>query len=127
MDPKDLLYTNSHEWIEPSGDVRAVGISEHAQQMLGDIVYVEMPEVGCVVSQGDELLTVESPKAAASVYAPVGGEVVAINENLDASPDMINKSACGEGWLVKLRPTDFESEKAGLLDYDSYKRKIDEE
>ena len=83
MDEKSLLYTASHEWIEATGDVRRIGISDHAQHMLGDIVFVEMPAVGKKVGKGDEILTIESPKAAASVYAPVAGEIVEVNESLD--------------------------------------------
>jgi glycine cleavage system H protein len=127
MDPASLLYTESHEWIEAEGDVRRVGISEHAQQMLGDIVYVEMPRVGMRVKRGDEMVTVESPKAAASVYAPVSGEIVEVNEALDAAPGTINASPCGEGWLVAIRPEDIAGERAGLLDHAAYLAKLEEE
>ena len=127
MDEKSLLYTESHEWVETSGDEVRVGITDHAQQMLGDIVFVEMPEVGKTVEAGDELLTVESPKAAASVYAPVSGEVIAINDELEGTPETINASPYEGGWLVKLKPTSFESEKGKLLDYEGYQKKLEEE
>lgn len=127
MDPKSLLYSESHEWVEPQGEIVAVGISDHAQHMLGDIVYVEMPEVGRKLRQGDEILTVESPKAAASVYAPVGGEIVEINELLESAPDTINSSPCADGWLVRIRPDNFEADRARLLTHEAYMRKIEEE
>jgi len=126
MDEKNLLYTASHEWIEASGDVRRVGISDHAQHMLGDIVFVEMPAVGKKVGKGDEILTIESPKAAASVYAPVAGEIVEVNESLESAPDTINRSAIGDGWIVKIRPTNFAADKGDLLGYDAYRKLVDE-
>ena len=127
MDEKKLYYTDSHEWIEGEGEVRAVGISDHAQQMLGDIVFVELPAVGDEVKQGDEFLTVESPKAAASVYAPVSGEIVEVNEELEGSPEKINESPFEGGWLVKIKPADFDGEKSELFDYDGYQKKLEEE
>ncbi len=127
MDEKTLLYTKSHEWVEPGGEVRMVGISGHAQQMLGDIVFVEMPEAGTVVSAGDEILTIESPKAAASVYAPVSGEIIEVNENLESAPETINSSPTGDGWIVKIKPSAFESERGTLLDWEAYQKVMEEE
>ncbi len=127
MDAKSLLYTSSHEWIEPEGDVLKIGISDHAQHMLGDIVFVEMPEPGKRVAAGDELLTIESPKAAASVYAPVSGEVVEVNGDLESSPDIVNRSPTEDGWIVKIRPSDFAAEKSALLAWDAYSRHLEEE
>lgn len=127
MDPSTLLFTESHEWIETSGDVVRMGISDHAQHLLGDIVFVDLPKVGNTVSAGEEILVVESPKAAASVYAPVSGEIVEVNENLDGSPDTINQSPYEDGWIVKIRPSNLEAEKARLLTHDAYLKKVEEE
>jgi len=98
-------YTKDHEWIRLDGDVATVGISEHAQSALGDIVYVELPEIGKQVEQGGEAAVVESVKAASDVYAPVSGQVVAVNEALDGSPATINEDAEGKGWFFRLRPS----------------------
>ena len=98
-------YTKDHEWIRLDGDVATVGISEHAQSALGDIVYVELPEIGREVEQGGEAAVVESVKAASDVYAPVSGQVVAVNETLDGSPATINEDAEGKGWFFRLRLT----------------------
>ena len=96
-------YTKDHEWIRLDGDVATVGISEHAQSALGDIVYVELPEVGRKVEMGGEAAVVESVKAASDVYAPVSGQVVAVNETLDGSPATINEDAEGKGWFFRLK------------------------
>jgi glycine cleavage system H protein len=126
MEPAGLLFTESHEWIESSGDVRRMGISDHAQHLLGDIVFVDLPKVGKAVKAGEEVLVVESPKAAASVYAPVSGEIVAVNDNLDGTPDTINQSPYGDGWIVKIRPTNFDGEKSKLMSHDQYLKKVEE-
>jgi glycine cleavage system H protein len=96
-------YTKDHEWIRLDGEVATVGISEHAQSALGDIVYVELPEIGRKVEQGGEAAVVESVKAASDVYAPVSGQVIAVNEALDGSPATINEDAEGKGWFFRLR------------------------
>lgn len=127
MDPAILLFTESHEWIETEGDVLRMGISDHAQHLLGDIVFVDLPKVGKSVSAGDEILVVESPKAAASVYAPISGEIVEVNENLDGSPDIINQSPYDDGWIVKIRPSNIDAEKPRLLSHDAYQKKVEEE
>ena len=98
-------YTTDHEWIRLDGDVATVGISEHAQSALGDIVYVELPEIGREVEQGGEAAVVESVKAASDVYAPVSGQVVAVNEALDGAPATINEDAEGKGWFFRLKPS----------------------
>jgi glycine cleavage system H protein len=126
MDPKSLLYSETHEWVESSGDAVAVGISDHAQHLLGDIVFVELPAVGRTVAKGEEMMTIESPKAAASVYAPVSGEIVAVNDNLDASPDTINQSPYADGWIVRIKPSNFAAEKGSLLDHAAYEAKVNE-
>jgi len=96
-------YTKDHEWIRLDGEVATVGISEHAQSALGDIVYVELPEIGRKVEKGGEAAVVESVKAASDVYAPVSGQVIAVNEALDGSPATINEDAEGKGWFFRLR------------------------
>jgi glycine cleavage system H protein len=98
-------YTKDHEWIRLDGDVATVGITEHAQNALGDIVYVELPEIGRAVTKGGEAAVVESVKAASDVYAPATGEVVAVNESLDGTPATINEDAEGKGWFFRLRLT----------------------
>lgn len=96
-------YTKDHEWIRLDGEVATVGISEHAQSALGDIVYVELPEIGKQVEKGGEAAVVESVKAASDVYAPVAGQVVAVNESLDGAPATINEDAEGKGWFFRLK------------------------
>jgi glycine cleavage system H protein len=125
--PADLKYANSHEWVRPEGDgVYSVGITEHAQGLLGDMVFVEVPELGDTLSQGDECGVVESVKAASDVYAPLTGEVVAINEELEDTPELINNDPFGDGWMYKIKIED-ESELAGLLTAEGYADSIDEE
>ncbi len=121
MSQENLRFTESHEWIETSGDERLVGITDHAQHMLGDIVFVEMPEVGMQVKKGDEILVVESPKAAAEVYAPVSGEIVAINEALEGEPGTVNSSPFGDGWLVKIKVSD-PAEVDALMSHEDYQK-----
>ena len=115
-------YTKDHEWVRLEGDVATVGISDYAQQQLGDVVYVELPPVGTSFEQGKDMAVVESAKAASDVYAPIGGEVVAANDALSGQPDLVNGAAQGDGWFVKLRVTD-KSQLDGLMDqaaYDDY-------
>lgn len=105
--PNNLLYTDSHEWLLREGDdVVMVGISDHAQELLGDIVFVELPEEGTEVSQGEECCVIESVKTAADVYAPVSGTVTEVNESLLDAPSLVNKDAYGDGWLFKLKISD---------------------
>ena len=96
-------FTKDHEWVEERDGVLVVGITEHAQELLGDITFVELPEVGRVVAKGDAFAVVESVKAASDVYAPAAGEVVEVNGALDGSPDLVNTSAEGDGWFAKIR------------------------
>jgi glycine cleavage system H protein len=118
--PSHLQYTESHEWVskEPNGNSR-VGISDHAQEALGDLVFVELPVVGDEISQGDQCAVVESVKAASDIYAPVSGKVVAINEELDTDPELINADPYGDGWLYELELSDSE-ELEGLKDAEAY-------
>jgi glycine cleavage system H protein len=99
----DTRYTKDHEWIRLDGDVATVGITEHAQEQLGDIVYVELPEIGRKVDKGGEAAVVESVKAASDVYAPASGEVVAVNQSLDGAPGAVNEDAEGKGWFFRLK------------------------
>jgi glycine cleavage system H protein len=99
-------FTKEHEWIELDGDVATVGITSHAQEQLGDITFVELPEVGRTVAPGDAFAVVESVKAASDVYAPVAGEVVAVNDRLEENPELVNEAAEADGWFAKIRPSD---------------------
>ncbi len=125
MAEKDYLYTESHEWVEATGDVRRVGITDHAQQMMGDIVFADLPAPGKVLKKGDEILVIESPKAAASVYAPLSGEVVEVNAALSAEPGTINRDPFGEGWIVKIRPTNESAERSSLKSHDDYRKHVE--
>ncbi len=99
----DLYYTKEHEWVKVEGDTAIVGITDYAQSELGDILYVELPDVGKTVSAGDVLATVEAVKAVSDVYAPLSGEVIEVNEALSTTPEVINKDPYGEGWMVKIK------------------------
>ena len=112
-------YTKSHEWVRIEGDVAIVGISDHAQQQLGDVVFVELPPTGKQVSAGDQAAVVESVKAASEVYAPVSGEVVEANTALEEDPALVNRAPEAEGWFFKLRLRD-PSEVQGLMDRAAY-------
>jgi glycine cleavage system H protein len=118
----DVRYTEDHEWVRREGDIVTVGISDYAQQQLGDVVYVELPEIGRTLEQGKEAAVVESVKAASEVYAPVSGEVTAVNDALGGSPGTVNQSPTGDGWFFKLRLADPKQFDA-LMDqakYDEY-------
>ena len=104
--PDHLKFLESHEWIETGKDTLAVGISDHAQSELSDVVYVELPEIGRVLAAGEAAAVVESVKAASDIYAPISGEVVEVNEPLVAEPGTVNTDAYGEGWLFKVKPSD---------------------
>ena len=114
-----IYYTEEHEWLEVEGDIGTCGITEFAQEQLGDIVYVELPEVGRQVAQNDEVAVVESVKAASEIYAPVSGEVIEANEDLADNPAQVNEDAMGAGWFFKLRISDA-TELESLLDGDVY-------
>jgi glycine cleavage system H protein len=125
--PGDLLFTSEHEWLrrEDDGSV-TIGITDHAQAALGDLVYVELPEVGLEVGGGGDLAVVESVKAASDVYAPIDGTVVEINEELANDPEIINADPYGDGWIVKLQPND-EIDEDALLTPEAYQELLDEE
>ena len=125
--PGDLLYTKEHEWLrrEDDGSV-SVGITDHAQSALGDLVYVELPEVGQDVEEGGDMAVVESVKAASDVYAPITGTVSAVNEELADTPEMINSDPYGDGWIVKLQ-TSGDIDEGELMTPDAYQELLDEE
>lgn len=121
--PKDLVYARSHEWVRKEGDNATIGISDYAQEQLGEVVYVELPEVGDSFSVGDELGTLESVKAVAEFLAPVAGEVVEVNEQLADEPNLVNEDPYGDGWLVKIAASDFQE----LLSPEEYENHLAEE
>ena len=123
--PTELKYTSSHEWLRVEDDgLITVGISDHAQALLGDLVFVELPEVGIDYVAGDECCVVESVKAASDVYMPVSGEVVEVNEALTDEPEIINSSPYDNGWLFKVRPS--ADELAEMMDADAYQAEIED-
>ena len=117
--PQDYFYAKTHEWVSLADGIATIGITDFAQSQLSDLTYVELPEVGTSFGAGDEVAVVESVKAAADIYAPVSGEVVETNADLEDSPELINKDPFGAGWLFKLKIAD-EAEIDALLDADSY-------
>jgi glycine cleavage system H protein len=121
-----LGYTRDHEWVRVDGDLAVVGISDYAQSQLGDVVYVELPEIGRRVEQGKEAAVVESVKAASEVYAPVSGQVVEVNEALAADPARVNADPIGEGWFIKLRLDD-PKQLDTLMDEEAYRRFVEEQ
>ncbi|MEJ2406940.1 MAG: glycine cleavage system protein GcvH [Candidatus Thiodiazotropha sp.] len=125
--PTDRRYAKSHEWIKDEGDGSfTVGITDHAQELLGDLVFVELPEVGATLEAGGDCAVVESVKAASDVYSPLSGEVIAINEALDSAPETINEDAFGNGWMFKIKPSD-PSELNALMDAAAYDQLVAEE
>ena len=119
-------YTKDHEWVRQEGDVAVIGITDYAQSQLGDVVYVELPELGRHVEQGKEAAVVESAKAASEVYAPVTGEVIAVNDGIVADPAQVNADAMGEGWFIKVR-LDNPKELDGLMDEAAYQAFVGEQ
>jgi len=120
--PEGLSYTRSHEWMRREGDTAVVGITHYAQDQLGEVVYVELPEIGDSMEQGAEMGTLESVKAVSEIYAPASGEVVAINERLIEEPNLVNDDPYGEGWLVKLKIAAVDETK--LLDAAAYEEVV---
>ena len=121
--PGDLQYTKSHEWVRREEGTATIGITDHAQDELGDVVFVELPEKGTSFSAGDSFGTVESVKAVSDLYAPVGGEVVEVNETLNDSPELINEEPYGGGWMIRLRISD----DGDLLSAEEYEKLVEEE
>ncbi len=117
--PDDMRYTEDHEWAKETGDIIRVGISDYAQDQLGDIVFVELPEVGSTFEKGEEFGTVESVKAASELFMPVGGEVTAINEDLADKPELVNQDPYDGGWMIDIKPGDAK-ELTRLMDKNAY-------
>ncbi|MCG8394827.1 MAG: glycine cleavage system protein GcvH [Pseudomonadales bacterium] len=124
--PAELRYASSHEWAKNEDGTVTVGITDHAQDAMGDLVYVELPEVGLVVAAGDEAGVVESVKAASDIYAPVSGEVVEVNEALEDEPELVNNAPYEGGWLFKIKLSE-ETDLDNLLTADQYQAQIDSE
>jgi glycine cleavage system H protein len=121
--PEDLQYTKTHEWLRREGDTATVGITDHAQDELGDVVFIELPEEGASFGAGDAFGTIESVKAVSDLYAPVGGEIVEVNEALNDAPEKINEDPYGEGWIIRLRV----SGDGNLLSAEEYEKVLEEE
>ncbi|MFQ5344849.1 MAG: glycine cleavage system protein GcvH [Mariprofundus sp.] len=121
--PADLKYTKDHEWVRIDGDTATFGITDHAQEALGDIVFVELPEIGRNVKAGEAYAVVESVKAVSDVYAPVSGEVIAVNEALEGEPELVNTDAYGNGWIAKVSIGDGQLE---LMNDDEYNTFLEE-
>jgi len=124
--PSELKYAASHEWVRSEGNgVYTVGITEHAQELLGDMVFVDLPEVGRQVAAGEDCAVAESVKAASDIYSPISGEIIAVNAELEGSPELVNSAPYGDGFLFQIKASD-ESEIANLLSADAYLSGIDE-
>jgi len=124
--PSELKYAASHEWVRSEGNgVYTVGITEHAQELLGDMVFVDLPEVGRQVAAGEDCAVAESVKAASDIYSPISGEIIAVNAELESSPELVNSEPYGDGFLFQIKASD-ESEIANLLSADAYLSSIDE-
>lgn len=125
--PGDLKYSKEHEWLRKEADGSyTVGITEHAQELLGDMVFVDLPDVGTTVSAGDDCAVAESVKAASDIYAPIGGEIVAVNDSLNDSPELVNSAPYGQGWIFKIKAND-EAEVEALLDATGYSALLEDE
>jgi len=124
--PTELRYLSSHEWVRVEDGVAIIGITDHAQGAMGDLVYVEMPEVGTTLAAGDEAGVVESVKAASDIYTPVSGEVIEINPALEEAPETVNSDPYGEGWMFKIEISDA-SELEGTLTADEYQAQLEDE
>ncbi len=126
MYPEDLRYTREHEWIRTEGDACTIGITAYAAEQLGDVTYVELPEVGTALAKGAEAATVESVKAASDIYTPVAGEVSEINAALEEQPELVNESPYGEGWFFKVSQVD-SADLDGMMDAGAYAQYVEEQ
>ena len=124
--PTELKFLSTHEWALVEGDIATIGVSDHAQELLGDLVYVELPEQGSTVSAGDSVGVIESVKAASDTYAPLSGEIIEVNGELEDAPEQINNDAYGDGWMYKISIEDLE-EVENLLDAEAYTDSIAED
>ena len=121
--PDNLRFRESHEWIDPTQDPSPVGITDHAQEELTDVVFAELPKIGRVVKAGEQVAVIESVKAASDIYAPVAGEIVAVNDELSGNPALINTDPYGAGWMFKIKPANA-ADSASLLSADAYRALI---
>ena len=121
--PNDLKYTKEHEWVRTDGDILIVGITDHAQSELGDIIFIEFPELNKLISKDEPFGTIEAVKTVADLFAPVTGKILEINEALEDSPELVNSDTYGEGWIVKITDIDY-SQFDDLLDSEKYKEMI---
>ncbi|MGB3621153.1 glycine cleavage system protein GcvH [Ketobacter sp. MCCC 1A13808] len=124
--PIELRYLSSHEWVRVEDGVATIGITDHAQKAMGDLVFVEVPDIGTTLAAGDEAGVVESVKAASDIYTPVSGEVIEVNERLEAEPELVNSDSYGEGWMFKIQMAD-EQEVENTLTADEYQEQLDDE
>ncbi len=124
--PKDLFYTKDHEWARIEGNTATIGITDHAQKLLGDIVFLEISDVGTSVNIGEKIGTIESVKAASDIFSPLSGKIVEVNTELTSAPDTVNKDPYGAAWMAKIELSD-PSEKGKLLDAGAYAKLIEEE
>lgn len=124
--PRELHYTESHEWVRlENDDTVTIGITDHAQHQLGDLVYVELPDINLTLAQGDEMSVVESVKTAADIYAPLSGEVIAVNQQLESRPELMNEDPYGNGWICRIKPSSIE-ELDELMNADAYSDSVSE-
>jgi len=124
--PSELKFLSSHEWVLVDGDIATIGVSDHAQELLGDLVFVELPELESSVSAGDSVAVIESVKAASDTYAPVSGEIVEVNDELEDSPERINDDPYGDGWMYKIKMED-PDEVGDLRDAEAYTESIEDD
>ncbi|MGH6894696.1 MAG: glycine cleavage system protein GcvH [Dongiaceae bacterium] len=120
----DIRYSQEHEWVRIEGDIATIGITPYAQEQLGDVVFVDLPEIGKIIAKGKELATVESVKAASEVYAPISGEVVEVNSALSDAPATVNEDALGKGWFAKVKVSD-KGELSAMMDEAAYKKYVE--
>jgi glycine cleavage system H protein len=123
--PDNLKYTNDHEWLDIDGSVITVGITDYAQKSLGDIVFIELPEVGMIVDEGETLGNIESVKAVSEIFCPVAGEVIEVNKDLEETPERINQTPYDDGWIVKLKIDPGELSQVNLLNDEQYESLVD--
>ncbi|PWC17779.1 glycine cleavage system protein GcvH [Brenneria corticis] len=125
--PAELKYTASHEWVLSEGEgIYSVGITDHAQELLGDMVFIDLPEVGTIVAAGDDCAVAESVKAASDIYAPISGEIIEVNDELENAPELVNSAPYADGWLFRIRSSD-ESDLDELLDAEAYQATLEED
>ncbi len=123
--PEGILCSKTHEWALETDDVVTVGLTDYAIEQLGDIVFVELPEIGSEFSKNEVFATIESVKAASEIYMPIGGKIIEINEELINSPELINEDVWDKGWLVKIETATYQEDSLGLLEYEDYKEETD--